>query len=47
MLTGPLETADGRALEGDPDNPGGELSLREPVLTGVPPSLGQVFDVPF
>jgi hypothetical protein len=47
MLTGSLETADGRALEVDPDNPGGELSLRDPGPVGLPPTLGQVFDVPF
>jgi hypothetical protein len=45
LLTGPVETADGWALEADPDNPSGGVSLSQLGPSELP-SLGQVFDVP-
>jgi hypothetical protein len=46
MLSGTLETADGRALTADPDDPGAGLVLAE-FEPGATPTLGQVFDVVF
>jgi hypothetical protein len=46
ILSGPLETGEGRALEADPGNPGGGLLLSE-LGSSELPNLRQIFDVWF